>query len=516
MYLGLDFSTQQLKSAVVDESGEIVHEAFVQFDNELPEFRTQKGVVRGDKKVVTAPVLMWVKALDMLLEKLRVCGADFSKVVALSGSAQQHGTVYWASGSEEVLKNLDDMQFLHSQLASCFTLTSVPVWQDSSTTAQCRALEEAVGGPDELARITGSRAYERYSAAQISKCAETKPTAYKNTERISLVSSFACSLFLGRYAPIDWSDGSGMNLFDITEKTWSNKCLEACAGDLGEKLGEPVPSNTVLGKISNYYVERFGFNEDCSIVAFTGDNPSSIVGLELDEDDLAVSLGTSDTLLRWTRSPTPLSGGHLLVSPTPKHEYMALICFKNGSLTRERIRDSYASGSWDELNRLLKSTPRGNFGHLGLYYDHEEITVPLVGEFRYDKDDNPVDKFASHETEVRALLEGQFLAKRALLEDLSLAPNECTRIIATGGASTNVGILQVLADVFNAPVYTLDDCNSGVLGAAFRAQEAIGSSGERPKRPLKLVASPYPDSETIYIPMVSRYREIIKNLTQTG
>lgn len=42
----------------------------------------------GDNKTVTAPTLMWVKALDMLLDKLRVCGVDFSKVVALSGTAQ--------------------------------------------------------------------------------------------------------------------------------------------------------------------------------------------------------------------------------------------------------------------------------------------------------------------------------------------------------------------------------------------------------------------------------------------
>lgn len=54
--------------------------------------------------------------------------------------------------------------------------------------------------------------------------------------------------------------------------------FKACAPDLAEKLGEPVPTHTVLGKISNYYVERFGFSEDCSVVAFTGDNPSSIVG----------------------------------------------------------------------------------------------------------------------------------------------------------------------------------------------------------------------------------------------
>jgi xylulokinase len=31
---------------------------------------------------------MWVKALDMILDRLRVCGVDFSKVAAISGSAQ--------------------------------------------------------------------------------------------------------------------------------------------------------------------------------------------------------------------------------------------------------------------------------------------------------------------------------------------------------------------------------------------------------------------------------------------
>lgn len=51
-------------------------------------YRTQNGVVKSAKQTVVAPVLMWVKALDLLLDKLKVCGADFSQVVALSGSAQ--------------------------------------------------------------------------------------------------------------------------------------------------------------------------------------------------------------------------------------------------------------------------------------------------------------------------------------------------------------------------------------------------------------------------------------------
>ncbi|NXN85187.1 XYLB kinase, partial [Bombycilla garrulus] len=44
-----------------------------------------------------------------------------------------------------------------------------------------------------------------------------------------------------------------------------------------------------------------------------------------------------------------------------------------------------------------------------------------------------------------------------------------TRILATGGASHNKKILQVLSDVFNAPVFTIDTANSACLGSAYRA-----------------------------------------------
>ena len=53
-----------------------------------------------------------------------------------------------------------------------------------------------------------------------------------------------------------------------------------------------------------------------------------------------------------------------------------------------------------------------------------------------------------------------------------MAAGRLERIIATGGASTNRAILQVMADVFGVDVYPLESSNSACLGAALRAYHA--------------------------------------------
>ena len=74
---------------------------------------------------------------------------------------------------------------------------------------------------------------------------------------------------------------------------------------------------------------------------------------------------------------------------------------------------------------MLDSTPRGNFGNIGVYFDHPEITPPLVmGDFRFNKAGERVTRFASKEAEVRALIEGQFMAKRVHAEQMGFRVGE--------------------------------------------------------------------------------------------
>ncbi|KAI5606517.1 xylulose kinase [Silurus asotus] len=514
-YLGFDFSTQQLKAIAIDGKLQVIHQSNVQFDSDLPEFRTQGGVhIHEDRVTVTSPVLMWVKALDLLLEKMMSTGFDFSRVKAISGSGQQHGSVYWKKGARKTLQSLNPGGYLHSLLQDCFAVQDSPVWMDSSSAEQCKRLECAVGGAQHLADITGSRAYERFTANQIAKIYQLQEERYNETERISLVSSFAASLFLGDYAAVDYSDGSGMNLLDIFTKKWSEPCLKATAPHLEEKLGNPTPPTAVLGFVSSYFVKRFGMSEDCKVVAFTGDNPGSLAGMRLQEGDIAVSLGTSDTVFLWIKEPKPMVEGHIFCNPVDCLSYMALICYKNGSLTRERIRNKCADGSWENFSTALRSSPMGNNGNIGIYFDTVEITPPAVGIHRFDQRDKEVAAFTL-EVEIRALVEGQFLAKRVHAQRLGYRIIPETRVLATGGASSNKDILQVLSDVFNAPVYTIDVANSACLGCAYRAVHGLAAEmgmsfaeamSEAPGA--QLAVRPTPGAEKVYGPLLKRYADL--------
>ncbi|GAB0088170.1 Xylulose kinase [Sergentomyia squamirostris] len=487
-YLGFDLSTQKLKAVQLSYTLDILAQAEVKFDTDLQGFRTVGGVNAGSKKqeYFVQPV-MWVKALDMVLDRLIVQGADLSTVVALSGAAQQHGSIYWSHHGVHILANLDPDKFLHMQIDdSAFTLTRTPIWMDGTTSKQCHEMEEAIGGRDEMVKLTGSKCYERFTGPQIRKIYQQRPDVYENTERISLVSSFLASIFLGDVAPIDYSDGSGMNLLNIEKKIWSQECLNACAPDLETRLGNLVSSTEVLGEISQFFVQRFNFSANCKVIAFTGDNPSALTGMILDRDWLVLSLGTSDTVMMTLQEPPKFEEGHVFIHPTDTKNYMGMLCFRNGSLVRDKFKQAEGNNSWDYFSELLELMPRGNFGNMALHFMNQEIIPNVKGTLRWNKDSsssNPelakgIAKFTSPQTEIRALIEGQMLHRRAIASDMGFLFGENTRILATGGASANKSIVQVMADVFNAPVYVQSDTEAALMGAAYRAKYASYLSDE--------------------------------------
>ncbi|XP_055384998.1 xylulose kinase [Condylostylus longicornis] len=570
-YLGFDLSTQKLKAVLLNSNLEVLVHAELKFDIDLPEFQTAGGVNTGsnENEYFVQPV-MWVKALDMVLDRLVVQGANLSTVSAIGGSAQQHGSVYWSEDGIKSLKSLDADKFLHFQLSEkAFTLNKTPIWMDGSTEKQCAEMEKAVGGTANMVAITGSKCYQRFTGPQIRKIFQTAPKVYEHTFAISLVSSFLASIFIGDIAPIDYADASGMNLFDIQKKNWSDICLKACAPDLEKRLlHQPVSTCSVIGNICPFFVQRYGFKTNCKISAFTGDNPSAFTGMLVSENWLAISLGTSDTVMMTLSQNPHLKQGHVLCHPTDDNAFMGLLCFRNGSLVRDIIKRVEANNNWDNFSELLNNSQRGNRGNMALHFQTLEIIPKVIGTLKWNENHNSestegkvgLKNFNSAQTEVRALIEGQMLHRKSVAQDMGFHFGEDTKILATGGASVNKSILQVMSDVFNAPVYTKKTSEAALLGAAYRAKYCLylnnlkaksngyilngcgtsfmnGSSKQNAvqngdksdmengeiisyqkyilqhfSNPSHRVCTPGENSSQIYNPMLSRYREMVNVL----
>lgn len=468
LFLGLDSSTQSLSSVLIDlDSGRILDDRALNFDQYLPDYQTRNGVIRSaDPTVVHSSPLMWAEALDRLFQMMKRDKLPLGDVVAISGSGQQHGSVYMTALAEKQFRDMDLNGSLADNLARVLSRPSSPVWMDSSTAEECAEIREALGGKAATVAATGSDAFERFTGPQIRKFYKQEPGAYRQTGHIALVSSLMSSLVAGQISPIDVGDGAGMNLMDIRSFTWHPAALEATAPGLRTKLPPISPANAVLGAVNPYLVLRYGLNPACKAVIWSGDNPCSLIGTGLVRPGMiAISLGTSDTLFGAMADcgTDPRGEGHVFGSPAGG--YMSLICFKNGSLAREKVKDLYGF-DWARFSSALRDTPVGNHGKLMLPWFDPEI-VPRVltpGVHRRNLREDEAD------ANCRAVVEAQMMSMRLHSTWMGEKP-AC--IYATGGASANPEILRIMADVHNTPVFRQETANGAALGAALRAAQAV-------------------------------------------
>jgi xylulokinase len=163
----------------------------------------------------------------------------------------------------------------------------------------------------------------------------------------------------------------------------------------------------------------------------------------------------------------PRGFGHVFGNPAGG--FMCLICFANGSLARERIAEKVGL-DWAGFERaILKETKPGNGGALLLPYFVPEMTPKIQNPELRLFGDAAFTRLEDKARAARAIVEAQALSMQRYSDFIGDKP---TRIRATGGAAKNRGILQVIADVFQAEVTTFETGNSSALGAALRAAHA--------------------------------------------
>lgn len=510
IYLGFDSSTQGIKALLIDiESARIIASASSNYSADFPEFGCSNGVLpNSDPLVKHSDPLLWLASLDWVLEKLKSSGAPMDKVRAISGSGQQHGSVYLNDKFLSSVSQLDPSKNLPDQIKPALSRKTSPIWMDSSTGEECREISRAIGA-EALQQKTGSPAIERFTGPQIRKFYKDNPDAYAKTKYIHLVSSFMASVLCGRNAPIDYGDGAGMNLLNLQNLRWDIEIAKVTAPGLLERLPKAACSSITAGALHPYF-RKYGLPEGIPVILWSGDNPCSLIGVGASTPGTAViSLGTSDTFFAAMPSPHVDPEGYGHVFGNPAGGFMSLICFKNGSLAREKIKDE-CGVDWEYFDKTaFKKTKPGNNGNILLPYFVPE-TTPLVLNpgTRYTGTPEFCNGRAEAAVKIRAIAESQALAMRLHSQWINTAFS-CVRI--TGGASKSPGLCQVLADVFQSKLEKLSIPDSAALGAAMRAANAEGKYSwlELNKKfaaPTEVI-NPNPNTSQIYNEMLEKFAE---------
>ncbi len=471
IFLGLDSSTQGLKAEIIDvTSGKILCSKGVNFGKDLPDYNCHDGfLLNDDPQIKHADPLVWLAALDLLFSKLQAAGAPLAEIAGISGSGQQHGSVYLNDKLSHILSNLHPEHHLPALLVPALSRMTSPIWMDSSTVVECEELEDEFG--ERLQEDTGSPAIARFTGPQIRKFAKEDPSAYEQTSTIHLVSSFLCSVLCGKSAPIDHGDGAGMNLMNLKTLDWDEEICEFTAPGLAAKLPRLAPSYSLAGELCEYFT-KYGFKAGTPVAVWSGDNPNSLIGTGAAAPGTAViSLGTSDTFFAAMQRPVtdPEGCGHVFGNPAGG--FMSLICFTNGSLAREKVRDM-CGVDWDYFDsQACGQTKPGNDGNMMLPYFTPESTPPVfVPKVIYKGSEEFCSGRASAPVMIRAILESQALTMRL---HSAWMGETFDRIRITGGASESQDFRQILADVFQARIERITVSDSAGLGAAMRAANAV-------------------------------------------
>ena len=452
--LGIDSSTQGVKAVAWDVATQrVVYSAAVNYGRDLPQYGSPDGFLPNDDVLVRhADPRMWVEGLELVLAKLHESGCPMDQIVAIGGDAQQHATIY-----------------LESLVPLVFSRPTSPIWMDSSSSAECAALDAKFGG--RLQTDTGSPAIERFAGPQIMKFAKEDPAAYAKTKRIHLLSSFLASYLVSEDMPIDTGDGAGMNLLNLKTGEWDCEICEFTAPELISRLPPNLKlSNSQTFKPLRAYFSRYGLRSGIPVVPFTGDNPASLVGCFAERPGTAViSLGTSDVFFAAMDSFHTDPDGYGHVFGNPMGGFMSLSCFKNGSLARDRVRrelgvdwrffdeGAFASASTRDASGTVKRA----FPFFESEITPKHDATGIEANFDWAA--------ADAATKVRAVVEGQI----ENMYERTRWIGDFEEIKVTGGASRSKGIREVIADVFRAKVTVLEVADSAAVGGARLAARAL-------------------------------------------
>ncbi len=479
--LGLDSSTQSLSAVVIDiDTAEKCFEHSLDYraDTRLNQFGIGEDYILppSDEGEAEQPPLMYLASLDAMFADLREAGVPLEDILLINTSGQQHGHVYLNQDADALLAQLasfqnfdEDTRDLQILLKDAFAYPNAPIWMTANTSAQTEAVRNGVGGKAEMINLSGSDAPLRFTGAVVRRVGEQFPECYGATAKVQLISSFIPAVLTGNAeVPIDYGNGCGMSLMNYRTQTWDDALLAATADDLPGGVGalqSKLPALTrpdsIVGSLAAYYIEKYGFDGRCAVIAGSGDNPQAKVPVAGD----LLSLGTSFVNMVSTDGNTLDPEGFANAMYDGISRPFMFGCRTNGAMVWDAVRSQYglAKEEYAPAEAALQAVVPGEFM---AFWQPKTESFPVSGAFELIHSTAQPTLAEDYTGIIETSLAAVYIYS-AVFTKQTQAP-----LFVTGGATDSPEITRRVAGIWNRPTLPVEK-GGAALGAAVAGVKAL-------------------------------------------
>ncbi len=445
--MALDSGTTSNRCILFNEEGEMVSVAQKEFTQYFP----QPGWVEHDAMEI------WLTQYAVASEALTKAGAEASDIAAIGITNQRETTIVWDKTTGEPICN-------------------AIVWQDRRTAEYCDTLVDK-GLTDEYRAKTGLIIDPYFSATKIRWMLENVPGAREKAEAGQLLFGTVETWLIwkltgGKVHVTDYSNAARTMLFNIIDLKWDEDIM-AELGIPACILPEAKPSSCVYGQTT---ADLFG--ESIPIAAAAGDQQAALFGQTcFNPGEAKNTYGTGCFLLMNTGEKPVFSKNGLVTTIAwgldGKVQYaLEGSIFVAGSAIqwlRDQLKvvDSAADSEY-----FAKKVPDTNgcyvvpaFTGLGAPYWDPYARGTIVGLTR------GTNRYHIIRATLESLAYQTYDVLKAMEEDSGI---KLAALRVDGGASANDLLMQIQADIIQAPVNRPACVETTALGAAYMAGLAVG------------------------------------------
>lgn len=468
LYVGIDLGTSAVKLLLMDGQGKI-HKIV---SKEYPLYFPHPGW--SEQK----PEDWYEQSMAGLKELLSEC--DKSQVAGISFGGQMHGLV--------ILDKDDNV------------IRPAILWNDGRTGKETEYLNNVIGR-EKLSEYTANIAFAGFTAPKILWVKNNEPENFARISKIMLPKDYIAYKLTGVHCT-DVSDASGMLLFDVKNRRWSQEMCDICGIQVSQ-LAKCYESYEAVGTVLPEVAAELGIAPSVKVAAGAGDNAAAAVGTGTVGDGMCnISLGTSGTIF--------ISSKQFGVD---KYNALHSFAHADGSYHLMGCMLSAASCNKWWMDEIIGTKDYGaeqrSIEKLG--ENHVYFLPYLMGERSPHNNPDARAVFIGMSMDTtradmtQAVLEGVAFALRDSLEVAKSLGISLTATKICGGGAKSPLWKKIIANVLNLRVEVPESEEGPSMGGAMLAAVACGEYGsveEIAAKVVRVVETVEPDPE-----LVAKYEE---------